>query len=152
MPGNSITEYLNKHHIAFSTISHTPAYTASQTAEAAHIPGRNMAKIVMVKIDGRLAIIVLPANVRLDIANFKAQYSAEKVEIAHEYEFNDKFHDCELGEMPPIGDLYKMDIYLADSLTRNNWLAFNAGTHSELIRMSTSDFLNLVHPNVLARC
>lgn len=152
MPGSELTDYLKQNKVKYTTINHSPAYTASQTAQSAHVSGKNMIKIVMTKMDGELAIVVLPAHERLDMANLKQQCKAKKIELAHEYEFNDKFPGCELGAMPPFGDLYHMDVYMADSLSHRNWIAFNGGTHSELIKMSTQDFLKLVHPQLLPYC
>ena len=152
MPDRRLTDFLDQNKVNYSTISHTPAYTASQTAQSAHISGKNMAKLVMVKIDNKLAMIVMPAHVRLDMALLKQETKAKDIELAHEYEFNDKFPGCELGAMPPFGDLYEMDVYVADSLSHRNWLAFNGGTHSELIKMKTKDFLSLVHPHLLPQC
>lgn len=152
MPDRTLVDFLKRRKINFSTINHTPAYTASQTAQTAHISGKNMAKIVIVKLDGRLTMVVMPAHARVDFNNLRDQTKARKVELAHEYEFSDKFPGCELGAMPPLGEMYNMQVIVADSLSHQPWLAFNAGSHSELIRMSTEDFLQMVHPKLLPQC
>lgn len=149
MPDRKILDYLKEHNINFSTINHTPAYTASQIAQTAHVPGRKMAKCVMVKLDGKLTIVLIPAHQRIDLENIKKQARAQLVELAHEYEFSDKFPNCELGAMPPFGELFNMNVFIADSLSHQDWLAFNAGSHSELIKMDMKDFLKLVHPQLL---
>ena len=147
-----LKQYLKQHKIDFTTIKHSPAYTASQIAQAAHVPGRWLAKVVVVKLDGTFAMAVLPASHRLDLAEIKQQSKAKSVEIAHEYEFKDKFPHCDLGAMPPVGELYDMDVYLADSLADQEWLAFNAGTHTELIQVKAKDFLKWAHPKSLHHC
>lgn len=147
-----IKDYLKDHNVSYATISHTPAFTASQIAQAAHIPGKHLGKSVIVKLDDKLAMVLLPAHQRLDFKRLQESTQAQKVELAHEFDFDDTFHDCELGAMPPFGELYGLDVYLADSLSHIDWVAFNAGTHDELLRLSMKDFLALVHPKLLPRC
>lgn len=152
MLSDELKRYLDDHNVDYETISHTTAYTAAQTAQAAHIPGRNLAKVVITKIDGEFTIVALPANKQLDLEGLKDATGAKQVALAHEYEFSSKFKDCDVGAMPPIGELYDMDVYLADSLSHEDWLAFDAGTHNDLLKMSTEDFLQLVHPKLLPEC
>lgn len=152
MLSRELKKYLDEHNISFSTISHPTAYTASQVAQAAHISGKHMAKVVMVKLDGQLAIIVLPAPAHVDFNTLQNIAHAKKVELAREYEFNSKFPHCDVGAMPPFGELYGMDVYLANSLARQDWIAFNAGTHADLLKMSAKDYLQLAHPTVIPNC
>ncbi|WP_231950200.1 aminoacyl-tRNA deacylase [Legionella lansingensis] len=143
---------MKNHHIAYKTISHPRAYTASQCAQAAHIKGNYFAKSVVVKLDGKFAIIAIPANIRLDLDRLKKETGAEHAEIAKEFEFQSKFTDCEVGAIPLFGELYDMDVYLADSLAHKEWLVFNAGNHNQLLKVKSEDFLNLVHPKTLSQC
>lgn len=152
MLSSEIKRYLEEQAVPYSLISHSPTYTASQTAEAAHVSGKHMAKVVVVKLDGKFAIMALPANSQLDLASCKNQLKAKQLELAHEYEFNDKFPGCDVGAMPPFGDLFGMEVFLAESLKGRDWVVFNGGNHSDLIQMSSSDFLKLVHPKSLAKC
>lgn len=151
MLSHELKHYLDEHDIAYDTISHTTSYTASQTAQSAHIPGKRLAKVVIAKIDGELAMVALPACAQLDLKSLQTSAGAKQVELAHEYEFTDKFPDCDVGAMPPIGEMYGMDVYLADSLSHEDWIAFNGGTHTDLLQMSTKDFLKLVHPKLITQ-
>lgn len=144
-----VKKFLDDNHVKYRTISHTPAYTSQEIAALAHISGRNLAKTVMVKIDGKLAMLVEPANIQVNLKAFKDLLGANKVELASEYEFANKFPDCETGAMPPFGKLFNMDVYVEDDLTKDDWIAFNGGSHSELIRMSYKDFAKLIKPTVV---
>lgn len=152
MLANTFKDYLDKKSVRYEEIPHLPAYTAAETAQAAHIKGRHMAKVVIVKLDGKLAMTVLPANKHIDLDMLKKVGHSDDVEIAHEYEFSDKFEDCEVGAMPPFGELYGMDVFLADSLSHQDWVAFNCGSHSELITMDNESFLKLVRPEIIPEC
>jgi Ala-tRNA(Pro) deacylase len=143
-----LQEYLQSHRVAFDTLAHPYALTAQETAASAHVPSTEMAKTVMVKVDDTLAMAVIPANEWLDLGSLKELAGAESVRLATEAEFRDRFPECEVGAMPPFGNLYGMDVYAADSLATENKVAFNAGTHRELVRMDCGDFHRLVHPQV----
>ena len=149
MPARKLKEFLDRYHTKYVSISHSPAYTAQEIAALAHIPGREMAKTVMVKLDGQMAMAVLPASSRLDLALLKEACGARQVELATESEFKNLFPDCEIGAMPPFGNLYGMPVYVAQKLSDDRDIAFTAGTHSELIRMDYGDFERLVQPRVV---
>ncbi len=149
MPAQKLKDFLDSHNVEYITISHSPAYTAQRIAELAHIPGKELAKTVVVKLDGRFAMAVLPASHRVDLDYLKRGVKADNVEVASEAEFKDLFPDCEVGAMPPFGNLYGMDVYVADKLTNDDEIAFNAGSHTELVRLSYRDFEKLVSPKVI---
>ncbi|MCW0484340.1 aminoacyl-tRNA deacylase [Gaoshiqia sediminis] len=149
MPIKKLKEYLDKNNIEYITIRHSLAYNAQRIAATTHIPGKELAKTVMVKIDGRMAMAVLPASYLINLKLLKETTGAKKVEIANELEFKHLFPDCEIGAMPPFGNLYDMEVYVAESLADDEEIAFNAGTHVELIRMAYADFERLVQPVVL---
>jgi len=150
MPGKKLKQYLDEHNVAYVTISHSPAYTAQRIAELTHIPGKELAKTVIVKTDDKFAMAVLPASRRVDLDYLQRGVKAEQVDIATEAEFKSLFPDCEVGAMPPFGNLYDMDVYVAEQLAEDEEIAFNAGSHTELIRMSYKDYENLVAPKVMA--
>ncbi len=100
----------------------------------------------MVDIDGKLAMAVLPASLRVDLAQLKGSTGAEHVELARESEFADRFPECELGAMPPFGNLYDMEVFADVSLIEDEQIAFNGGTHSELVQLPYQAFVDLVHP------
>ena len=146
MSAFKLTEYLDDHQICYTTITHSPAFTAQEIAQAAHIPGHELAKTVIVKLDDKLVEVVLPASQKLDLDKLKAATGAVKAELATEIEFERCFPDCEVGAMPPCGNLYNMEVYVAPSLGHERKIAFNAGNHSELICMNYKDYEQLVHP------
>lgn len=149
MPINTLTEYLDNHSIEYITIGHSRAFTAQTIAASAHIPGKKLAKSVIIKMDGKMAMAVLPASYRIDIHQLKIATGCDKLELSHEYEFKSKFPDCELGAMPPFGNLYGMPVYVAKSLAEDEEIAFNACSHSLLIKMKYEDFDKLVKPKIL---
>ena len=148
MPIRKLREFLDENKVKYVTISHSPAYTAQEIAASAHIPGKELAKTVMVRVGGKLAMAVLPA---IDLVDFDrlADAVGEKVEMVGEKEFKDAFPGCEVGAMPPFGNLYGFDVYVADSLAEDEQIAFNAGSHTELVRLAFSDFERLVEPKVV---
>jgi Ala-tRNA(Pro) deacylase len=149
MPISKLKEFLDSENIQYVVISHSPAFTAQQIAASAHVKGRELAKTVMVKIDGHLAMAVLPASQKVDLERLRETAGADQVELASEREFRDHFPDCDLGAMPPFGNLYGLEVYVADGLTEDDEIAFNAGSFTELVRMSYGDFERLVQPTVL---
>jgi len=154
MPGTKLKQFLDENQVRYVSIRHSPAFTAQETAASAHIPGRELAKTVMVKIDGKMAMAVLAAPKRLDLELLRRTAGAKKVSLADEKEFAGAFPDCEPGAMPPFGNLYGLDVYVDESLREDEQIAFNAGSHSELIQMDYREFERLVQPvaaNISAR-
>jgi Ala-tRNA(Pro) deacylase len=149
MPLRKLKEYLDGNKIKYVTISHSSAFTAQEIAASAHIPGKKLAKTVLIKVDGKMAMAVLPASDKVDFDLLKETIGNENIRLAYEQEFMDKFPDCEIGAMPPFGNLYGIEVYVAKSLTEDEEIAFNACSHSELIRMSYNDFEKLVNPKIL---
>jgi Ala-tRNA(Pro) deacylase len=149
MPARKLTEFLDNHNVKYIRITHSTAYTAQEIASVAHIKGRELAKTVIVKIDGQMAMAVLPASYHVDLAALKAAVGAKKVALASETDFRDRFPECETGAMPPFGNLYGMPVFAEESLAKDKEIAFNAGTHNELIRLSYEDFARLVQPRVM---
>lgn len=148
MPLQKLREFLDQNGVKYVTLSHSPAYTAQEIAASAHIPGNELAKTVMVKIDGTMAMAVLPASFQVDLDLLKAAAEADKVEIASEEEFRGLFPGCEAGAMPPFGNLWDMPVFASETLAEDDEIAFNAGSHTELVRLSFSDFARLVNPKV----
>ncbi len=149
MPLSKVRAFLDEHHIQYVVISHSKAFTAQGIAAIAHIPGQELAKTVIVKLDGALAIAVLPASYQVDLLALKKVVGLKDAALATEREFKQAFPDCETGAMPPFGMLYSVPVYVDETLTRDTTIAFNAGTHLELIRMAFADFERLVQPEVL---
>ena len=149
MPATRLMEFLDQQHIKYLTIRHSRAYTAQETAETAHIPGKELAKTVMIKLDGKMAMAVLPADEQVDLELLKSSARVRSAMLASEAEFTKLFPQCEVGAMPPFGNLYNQDVYVEESLTTDKTIAFNAGSHAELIQLNYSDYARLVKPKVV---
>ena len=149
MPIQRLKDFLDKNQVEYITIRHSLAFNAQRIAATTHIPGKELAKTVMVKLDGKMAMAVLPASFLVNLSLLRDVTGAKKVELANEMEFKRFFPESEIGAMPPFGNLYDMEVYVAESLSHDEEIAFNAGTHVELIRMAYKDFERLVQPKVL---
>jgi len=149
MLARDVKRYLDTQRIAYATIQHAPTYTAQEVAATAHIPGRILAKTVMIKLDGKMAMAVLPASYQIDFRRMKQATGAHKLELAAEEEFAGMFPGCETGAMPPFGSHFGLDVYVAESLAENREIAFNGGTHTDLIKMAYADFERLTAPKVM---
>jgi Ala-tRNA(Pro) deacylase len=150
MPARKLKEFLDREGVKYVSIVHSPAYTAQEVAASAHIPGRILAKTIIVELDGEMAMAVLPANRKVVMQDLRDVTGHDRAKFASEEEFQEKFPDCETGAMPPFGNLYGMDVFSAEALTRNDEIAFNAGTHTEVIKLSYADFERLVQPQVVS--
>ncbi len=149
MPSKKLKDFLDSNNIKYVTIEHSRAYTANEIAATAHIPGKELAKTVMVKIDGKMTMTVLPAYCKINFELLQEAAGASNVELSSEQEFKDMFPGCEIGAMPPFGNLYGMEVLVDKSLCEDEEIAFNAGSHTELIRLSYKDFEGLVKPKVV---
>lgn len=148
MPLEKLKKFLDDHQIKYVLIKHSPAFTAQEVAGLAHIPGKEMAKTVLVLVDGKMAMTVLPADNKVDFALLKKATGAKEVLLATEEEFKYRFPDCEVGAMPPFGNLYGMDVWIEKNLTKDEEIFFNACTHKDLIKMQYKDFEKLVQPHI----
>lgn len=148
MPLQKLKEFLDYHDVKYVSIRHSHAYTAQEIAESVHVPGKELAKTVMIKIDGKMAMAVLPSTERVDFDLLTGVAGTDNVRLAGEDEFKNLFPECEPGAMPPFGNLYSMDVYAERSLSRDKEIAFNAGSHTEVFRMKYKDYERLVNPKL----
>ena len=149
MPVKKLAEFLNEHNIKYVTIRHSLAYTAQEIAASAHLPGKELAKTVMINIDGKMAMAVLPASSKVNFETLKNAAGAKNAELASEEEFQRMFPDCEISAMPPFGNLYGMEVFASETLAQDEEIAFNAGSHTELVRLAYKDFERLVSPRMV---
>lgn len=149
MPAKKLKAVLDEYKVRYITIRHFSAYTAQEIASKAHISGKELAKTIIVKIEGKLSMAVLPASYQIDFKQLEQAFGTHKISLATEEEFKYFFPDCEVGAMPPFGNLYDMEVFVAETLAEDETIAFNAGTHTELIQMQYADFQKLVQPQVL---
>jgi len=148
MPAQKLKEFLDSQGVKYLCVSHSAAYTAQEIAASAHIPGKDLAKTVIVNLDGALAMAVLPSSHGVDFDLLKDAARATKATLAREDDFRDRFPGCEVGAMPPFGNLYDMPVYVDKALSEDEEIAFNAGSHKELIKLAYRDFENLVEPKM----
>ncbi len=135
--------FLDEEKVTYHVLKHHEKYTSQEIAEALHVPGRMLAKVVMVKAKGKLQMAVLPANLRVDLDAFGAEAA-----LATEAEFRDAFPDCEVGAMPPFGNLYGVPVVVDRALAADEEIVFEAGNHHEAIKLAYADFARLVKPRV----
>jgi Ala-tRNA(Pro) deacylase len=143
-----LTEYLDQQGVGYEKIEHALAYTAQGVAASLHVPGRELAKSIVVKLDGEYAVAVLPAHRRVDLDALRRLTGARSAVLASEAEFAQLFPGCELGAMPPFGNLYGLPVWVDEDLTKDRTIVFNAGSHREAIRMPFSEFVRLAAPKI----
>jgi Ala-tRNA(Pro) deacylase len=150
MPVRKLKEFLDTNGVKYVTIGHSRAFTAQEIAESAHIKGKHLAKAVIVRLDDTPAMAVVPGDAKVDLDRLREIANAKHVELASESEFRGLFPDCEIGAMPPFGNLFDMPVYVDGLLAQDEEIAFNAGSHVELMRLRYEDFERLVEPTVVS--
>ncbi|MBC8424054.1 YbaK/EbsC family protein [bacterium] len=148
MACDKLLTYLDEHGISYERITHPQAYSAQETADRARVPGREFAKTVMIRLDGVMAMAVLPAPEKVNFTLLQQAAGAETISLATETDFHAIFPDCDLGAMPPFGNVYDLEVYVSGSMSDAPRIVFPAGTHTELVSMSYADFERLVQPRV----
>ncbi|MFA6456763.1 MAG: YbaK/EbsC family protein [Bacteroidota bacterium] len=138
--------FLDSHQVKYVVITHSQAYTSLEIAALARIPGKEIAKTVIVNADGKMMMVVLPASHMIDFTSLRSFANTQHMELASEQQFKDLFPECEVGAMPPFGNLFNMEVIVSESLAEDEMIAFNAGTHKELVKMTYRDFVQLVQP------
>jgi Ala-tRNA(Pro) deacylase len=149
MPIKKLKEYLDSNKVEWVSVYHSTAFTAQRIAASAHVSGKELAKTIMIKVDGKMAMAVLPASCKVNFDQLREAIGTSNIELASEKEFLSLFPDCEIGAMPPFGNLYGMEVYVAQKLTDDKEIYFNAGSHNELIHMSYKDYERLVRPKIV---
>ena len=143
-----LESYLRENRVPFETQHHPRAVTAQEVAATEHVPGKMLAKTVMVLADGQMAMLALPAPHQVDLDKAAAALRAKEARLAEEEEFEDTFPDCEVGAMPPFGNLYGVPVYVEESLTEDETIVFRSGTHTDTMSVGYADFERLVEPIV----
>ncbi|MBI4299928.1 MAG: YbaK/EbsC family protein [Chloroflexi bacterium] len=139
--------YLRENNVQYQTQHHPTAYTAQEVAASEHLPGKMLVKVVMVLANGDMTVLALPAPQQVDLAKLRAVLGKE-VRLAREEEFSHVFPECEVGAMPPFGNLYNVPVYVEKSLTEDETIVFQAGTHADTMSIQYKDFERLVQPQV----
>jgi len=149
MATRRISDFLAGNRIPYAKINHTCAFTAQEVAESSHVPGRYLAKSVIVSLNGRLAIVAVPANSRVDLDKLREATCAGDVRVAEEAEFREEFDGCQVGTVPPFGNLFGVDTFVDRQLAREEHIAFNAGTHTDVFVVRFPDYVRLVQPRLI---
>ncbi len=139
-------EFLDGEKAKYAVISHSPAYTAQEIAASAHVPGKSMAKTVVVRIDDRLALAVVPGDRDVDMTLLRYAADAHVASLADRSEFARRFEGCQMGMMPPLGVIFGMDTYVDKELAKEAYIAFNGGSATDLITMEFNDYRRIAHP------
>jgi len=143
-----LKKFLDDNLIGFDVVQHDPAFTAQELAARMHVPGREFVKVVVIKMDGKYALAALPAHRRVDLKSLARAAGVRKCSLAGEKEFQDLFPDCDVGAMPPFGNLYDLPTYVDQEVAYNEVIVINAGTHAEAIRIRFADVRRLVRPRI----
>jgi len=144
-----LERYLQEEGVWFASMTHPVAYTAQEVAAAQHVPGKQLAKVVLVDVDGQLVMLVLPASYRVDFPKLKSVLKAKKVRLAKEEEFGGTFTDCEVGAMPPFGNLYDLPVHMDSSLAEVSEIVFKVGRHTTSMKVRFADYKKLVKPQIV---
>jgi len=149
MTCKKLTGFLDENAVKYLTIQHSRSYTAQEIAESAHISGNDFAKVVILKADGEMIMAVLPASDKVDLKLFRKVLEVNDLIFANENEFQDHFPGCDLGAMPPFGNLFGIRVISSQTLCDSVTISFNSGDHTELIQMHYDDYIRLVGPEVM---
>ncbi|MCP5169591.1 MAG: YbaK/EbsC family protein [Hahellaceae bacterium] len=144
-----LLDFLTRMHARFTLEVHSPAYTAQEVAERIHTHGIHMAKVVVLRIDGELALLVLPAHYHVACEHLATELGAERVDVAPESSFLQRFGQCEPGAIPPFAQLWDIPLFMSDAFHEQEELAFNAGSWSEVVRMPCDEYLRIAHPEII---
>jgi Ala-tRNA(Pro) deacylase len=145
---NRLESFLKERDVPFQTQHHARAFTALEIAESEHVPGKMLAKVVILTDTDRLLMAVIPAPEHVNLDKAKAVIGTDRLRLAEESEFLDEFPDCEVGAMPPFGNLYDVPVYVDKTLAEDETIVFNNGTHTDTMSLKYKDFEQLVQPHI----
>jgi len=141
-----LKNFLDSNGVKYITVVHSTAFTSQEIAASVHVKGKEFAKCVIVKSGTKFFMLVIPSDHRINFEKAKEALNVEDLKLASEDEFRSLFPDCELGAMPPFGNLYGVPVYAEEKIKLNDEISFNGGTHNDVVKMKTSDYIRLVNP------
>ncbi|MGE5647972.1 MAG: aminoacyl-tRNA deacylase [Acidobacteriota bacterium] len=144
-----LQEFLDQNQIRYTHTVHPLAYTAKEVASAERVPAREVAKTVVFLSENGYGMAVLPADSVVDLEQLRQDLGLSRLRLATEAELAELFPSCELGAMPPFGNLFSLPVYVDARLAGEDMIAFNAGTHRDVIHMHFRDFNALVNPAIV---
>ena len=145
-----LQSFLEDNRIAYEAIHHRKDYTAKEAAEDTHTAAVEFAKTVFIRLDSRYAMAVLPADHWVSTKKLRDALGVDELRLATEGEVKELCPDCDVGAAPPFGNLYNLSVYVSPTLTKDEEITFNAGSHEDAIRMTYRDFSALVQPEVIS--
>ena len=143
-----LLKYLNDNGVRYQVLTHVPAFSAHQAAVASHVPESELAKTLLVKAGEQHWMVVTRADQRVNEKLLKEVLEAKHVGLAHEEDLETQFPDCEVGAMPPFGNLYDLPVIMDTSLEEDEEIVFNACSHTESIKLRLEDYVRLVNPMI----
>ena len=143
-----LKDLLDEARVEYEIHNHPLAYTAQEIASRQHFSGKEMAKVVIIEVDGRLLMGVIPGSRRINLNTAKTSLGAKAVRLASEAEFTSHFPDCEIGAMPPFGNLFGLPVVVDPALAKDEHIYFNAGNHVQTVRLKYNDFTELAKPQI----
>ncbi len=143
-----LKEYLDENKVSYKVATHQEVYTAQEVAASMHVPGKDLVKVVIMRTKDKYVMTVLPADHKVNVDKVRTLLNDAEARLATEGEFKSLFPDCDVGAMPPFGNLYNVGVYVDKSLAEDEEIVFQAGSHVETIKMKYSDFERLVGPEV----
>ncbi|MDX1588662.1 MAG: YbaK/EbsC family protein [Oleiphilaceae bacterium] len=146
MPVQTLKDVLDTESIPYHCINHPPGFTAQSLAQHCQVPADQVAKTIIILLDGKMAMLVMPANFRIRWDRLSDTLNSDLIELAEEEDFKDRFPHCEVGAMPPFGNLFGMEVYCSETLTLQSQITFAAGSHTEAMQIAMRDYLRLVRP------
>lgn len=144
-----LKELFDRGKISYEVYNHPLAYTAQEIAQRQHVSGDQIAKVVMLKVDDKLVMAVITGSQKIHLPTVRASLGAYEVTLATEDEFISRFPDCEIGAMPPFGNLFNLPVYVDPAVAKDETIYFNAGNHVQTVRIRYQDFDKLVNPQVV---
>ena len=143
-----LKELFDEAKVSYEVYNHPLAYTAQEIAARQHFSGKEMAKVVMIEVDDRLIMGVIPGSQKINLNTVKASLGVKQARLATEDEFISRFPECEVGAMPPFGHLFGLPVFVDPALEKDDVIYFNAGNHVQTVRLSYKDFARLVKPQI----
>lgn len=145
---SDLQRYLNNNGIPYQIIEHDPAFSAHGVSVATHVAEKEIAKTVILQIDGKFWMTVLRGDYKINLHMIKQAFAAHHVHLAHEEDLNTLFPDCQLGTMPPFGNLYGVPVLVDQALADDDQISFNACCYTKVVKIKYEDFRRLVNPLV----
>jgi Ala-tRNA(Pro) deacylase len=139
-----IIQFLNKAKVKYEIIKHRTVYTAFDKAATLKIPQKMTGKTLLVKMDGKPAVVLLPANKNLDKQKFKKIAKVKEVDFIKEAWMKKNIKGIKVGAIPPFGSLWKFATFTDNGLMKNPKIVLNSGDYNFSIKLNPSHYKKLL--------